>query len=138
MLTVPLLWHCQAQAATQENRHAPLHMPLAFPHNFSRNYTPTRLLPSFWPAIGAGLRPIANLGSSSVAVFSGAKTGLSGKRPRRREKVKLVFKPVNKQLQSVLQVGVAAYDNNTSPTVKAVHISIAGLVIAGALHTPEI
>ncbi|KAL3137379.1 hypothetical protein ABBQ32_006906 [Trebouxia sp. C0010 RCD-2024] len=59
-----------------------------------------RLLPK-----KTGLRPIANLGSTSVVLFpGGARTGLSGKRPRRQEKVKLVFKPVNKQLQSVLQV----------------------------------
>jgi len=59
-----------------------------------------------WPSclVSVGLRPIANLGSSSVAVFPGSQSRLSCKRPRRREKVKLVFKPVNKQLQSVLQV----------------------------------
>lgn len=54
--------------------------------------------------MSAGLRPITNLGSSSVAVFPGRRTRLSCKRRRQREKVKLVFKPVNKQLQSVLQV----------------------------------
>ncbi len=54
--------------------------------------------------LSAGLRPIANLGSSSVAVFPGTSSRLSCKRPRQREKVKLVFKPVNKQLQGVLQV----------------------------------
>lgn len=62
----------------------------------------------FQYAVSVGLRPIANLGSSSVAVFSGTRTSLSHKRLRRREKVKMVFKPVNKQLQSVLQVYTAA------------------------------
>lgn len=57
----------------------------------------------------AGLRPIANLGSNSVAVFPGTRTCLPSKRSRRHEKVKLVFKPVNKQLQSVLQVLLLQY-----------------------------
>lgn len=54
--------------------------------------------------LGAGMRPIVNLGSHSVATFPGVKPQLSWKRRRKHEKVKLVFKPVNQQLQNVLQV----------------------------------
>ena len=58
-----------------------------------------------------------------MAVFPGARVNLSGKRPRRHEKVKLVFKPVNKQLQSVLQVCCAASDctGTGKDTVHPVH-----------------
>ena len=40
-----------------------------------------------------------------MATFPGVKPRLSWKRQRKPEKVKLLFKPVNQQLQNVLQVG---------------------------------
>ncbi|KAK9817956.1 hypothetical protein WJX72_004857 [[Myrmecia] bisecta] len=58
-----------------------------------------RLLPK-----RTGMRPIANLGKSSVVVFRGAPAQRVGSKRGRRTRAKLLFKPVNTILQNVYQV----------------------------------